>query len=191
MIQKKISGMRNGMPFQGYGDYFNEDDEKQFNKIYFLWKELNKECVILNSRRNNLPEIISEGLVAKLFNLARTNNIAFQGLSSTSFDCINPSNGETYQIKAVSTMSREENGGPTSFGPRSEYDHLILAHFIVDEDVVLFYQYDDDLNKVMVNKKETFEDQCKAGKRPRFSLLKVIKQQEKLPILSYKFGVDK
>ena len=63
--------------------------------------------------------------------------------------------------------------------------------FIVDEDLVLFYQYDDDLNKVMVNKKETFEDQCKAGKRPRFSLLKVIKQQEKLPILSYKFGVDK
>ena len=27
------------------------------------------------------------------------------------------------------------------------------------------------------NKKETFEDQCKAGKRPRFSLLKVIKQR--------------
>jgi hypothetical protein len=81
-------------------------------------------------------------------------------MKSSSFDCIDPNDGKTYQIKAVSTMSKKEYGGPTSFGPHSEYDVLILVHIVVDEDRAYFYIFDENINNIMVNKTETFADQC-------------------------------
>ena len=149
---------------------------------------MNEIVVKMNSRRINLPEIISEGLSSLLFNLVRTNNTSFTNITKVSFDCLNPSTGKTYQIKAVSTLTEKENGGPTSFGPRSEADVLILAHFICEENKVKFYQFEEDLEDFKVNKTETFREQCLQGRRPRFSLLKEIKKQNLIPIKEYIFG---
>ena len=182
-----INFIKNNVQCKGTGDIFEQTDENHFNQIYFLWKELNKDLIALNSRRSNLPEILSEGLTAYLFNLARTNNTTFKGLPHSSFDCIDPKIGKTYQIKAVSTLTDTEYGGPTSFGPRSEWDELILAHFICETNVVNFYKFTDNINDIQVNAKETFADQCACGKRPRFSLLKEVLKTNMEPFYTYKF----
>lgn len=157
---------------KGYGDYFSDNDLEMFSRIYYSYKDLNSLLTTMGSRRSNLPEILSEGLCCYLLGLYRTNNVRFIGLESSSFDCIDPVAGTTYQIKAVSTLDKNSFGGPTSFGPRSESDKLLLAHFICNDDVVVIYEYTDDINDFYVNKKETFAQQCAQGKRPRFSLLK-------------------
>ena len=187
METKKIEGIKNNEPFKGNGDFFDTKDEKDFNALYFDWKEFNAKLVKYGCRRTNFPEIISEGLSAYLFSLARTNNCSFSGMKSSSFDCIDPNDGKTYQIKAVSTMSKKEYGGPTSFGPHSEYDVLILVHIVVDEDRAYFYIFDENINNIMVNEIENFADQCARGVRPRFSLLKETLKNGYKPCLVYSF----
>ena len=100
----------------------------------------------LESRRTNLPEIISEGLACILFNACRTNNKKFKCHSS--FDCVDE-NGTSYQIKAVSTLSKNEEGGPTSFGPKSEWDKLVLMHFICENDTVEIYLFDKNIQDIV------------------------------------------
>jgi Bsp6I restriction endonuclease. len=114
---------------------------------------------------------------AYLFNLARTNASNFSNLEHSSFDCLDVNTGLSYQIKAVSTITADEIGGPTSFGPRSEFDKLLLVHVICEENRMLFFDCTEQLDNIMVNKKETFKDQCLAGKRPRFSLLKKLRSK--------------
>lgn len=184
MITKKID-INN---IHGSGDFFDKKDLKTFCSIYFDWKNLNTEVEQLGSRRINIPEILSEGLASYLLNLARTNNVHFEGVKTTSFDCINPLNGITYQIKAVSTKTEMECGGPSSFGPRSEADAIILMHFICNDDKINFYLIKDEISGIMVNRKQNFQDQCEEGRRPRFSLLKKLIEQNRKPDFIYRIG---
>ena len=179
---------KNEKESSGYADIFTKDDEKAITDIYFQWKKLNLDIQSLNSRRVNLPEIISEGLACIAMNLVRTNNTNFSNIGSTSFDCLSPDTGITYQIKAVSTLTEKECGGPTSFGPRSEADKIILLHFICELDRVDFYFCDENIDEIKVNKKETFKQQCETGRRPRFSLLKKLKEKGIKPSLTWYFG---
>lgn len=66
METKKIEGIKNNEPFKGNGDFFDTKDEKDFNALYFDWKDFNAKLIKYGCRRTNFPEIISEGLSAYL-----------------------------------------------------------------------------------------------------------------------------
>lgn len=185
METKIVKTIRNNKECVGYADVFNEIDLKTITDIYFKWKKLNKEVQSLGSRRINLPEIISEGLACLVLNLVRTNATNFSNIGSTSFDCLDVNTGTTYQLKAVSTLQENEYGGPSSFGPRSEADKIILLHFICEKDRVDFYLCDENIDEIKVNKDETFKQQCEKGKRPRFKLLQRLKENKTEPMLTW------
>lgn len=188
MIKKNIFVIENGEKYYGTGDYFDEIDYQKLKKIYYSYKQLNEEIVSLESRRANLPEIVSEGLACILFNACRTNNKKFKCHSS--FDCVDE-NGTSYQIKAVSTLSKNEEGGPTSFGPKSEWDKLVLMHFICENDIVEIYLFDKNIQDIYVNKTQTFAEQCLQGRRPRFSLLKKCHEMKIVPFMTFSFKEDR
>lgn len=170
----KVKFRKNNIDHTGIVDLFTKEDLLVLKEIYFSWKDTNEKICSLGSRRMTLPEILSEGLACVLFDLVRVNGKNNTTLKSNSFDCLDIKNGDTYQIKAVSTLTEEEIGGPTSFGPKSEYDKLVLMHFICNTDEVKCYLFNDNIKDIKVNKNETFEEQCLSGRRPRFSLLEKI-----------------
>lgn len=167
---------------RGNGTLFTEADKDLFLKIYRDWKSLNEIQPLFGARRLNVPESLTEGLTCVLMNLARTNASQFTGLNSSSFDAIDPNTGTTYQIKACSTV-KGKKPGPTSFGPRSEFERLLFVHVDCDKDLFSIYEFKDDLNSIMVNSTETFEDQCKQGRRPRFEMLSKIMQNGTKPLI--------
>ena len=180
----KFTTERDGKTIKGSGDVFDQETIDLLRDSYFAWKNINEMQARFNTRRLNVPESLTEGITAYLFNLLRTNATQISGLSSSSFDAINPTTGITYQIKACSSVEGKKVG-PTSFGPRSEYDELIFVHVDCDTDKINFYMFNDALEDMMVNKTETFADQCNAGKRPRFSLYAKIIELGITPIMVY------
>lgn len=177
---------KNGTEISGTGDLFSQkEDLFSLTRIYFGWKELNVYQEAMNVRRINIPESVSEGIPCMLMNVLRTNAKRIKGLEHSSFDAIDTKNGETYQFKSCSTTLNNSKGSPSSFGPRSEYDHLIYAHFDCETDIVKLYEITENINNIIVNKQknETFLDQCKQGRRPRFNLLPYTKNLK--PFLTY------
>lgn len=188
MREEKIFVISDGQKHYGRGVSFNKEDYIRIRAIYFNYKNLNQEIIKLESRRINLPEIISEGMACILLGAYRTNNKNFSCHSS--FDCVDK-NGVSYQIKAVSTLSKSDFGGPTSFGPKSEWNELILMHFICDEDIIEIYHFNENIQNIYVNKTQTFSDQCAEGRRPRFSLLKKCHEMNIKPSIVFSFREDK
>lgn len=172
---------------QGSGDVFTTADLPELNKAYFGWKALNNFFVSMNCRRTNLPEALSEGLAAALFGWVRTNASAISGLKSSSCDLVDVENGKLIQLKACST-SADKQPGPTSFGPRTEFDTLIFMHLDCDNDTASFYELDADTYKDWrVNRTETIADQQAQGRRPRVTILPKIQANGIQPFKTYKF----
>lgn len=191
METKTVIVNRGGLVCKGMADFFTKEDEVALNNLYFSWKNFNEEVVKFNSRRMNLPEIISEGLTCILFDLVRTNATNFTNMSKCDFDCLDVRNGNTIQVKAASSITGKKVG-PTSFGPQSEYDILYFSHFDCDNDKVDFYLIDEDLSEIIVKKstKETFSMQQAQGRRPRFNLLDFVIKMKKEPIKTYYWRLD-
>lgn len=185
---EKITFKHDGQECCVNGQIFEECDKQTLTDFYFSWKKLNEVNTIFNVRRINLPELLSEGLVCLLMNFVRTNAVQIDGLQSSSCDAINLKTGHTVQIKAASTKNKK-SPGPTSFGPRSEFEELYFVHLDCDNDIFNIYDLSDiDYKKIMVNKTETIEDQAKMGKRPRVNILsKIIIPENRKPIYSYDF----
>ena len=77
----------------------------------------------------------------------------------------------------------------TSFGPTSTWDLLYFADFVPNGKIdgeIWFYKIDsDDVYSVVLNtkKNETFADQQRQGRRPRFSIKKeIIKKRGLVPV---------
>lgn len=142
---------------------FEEEDFRRLKNIYYKWKELNELILQFpNSRRVNIPEIVSEGLFCYQKSCGRTNN-SLAG-SEDAYDYIN---NKRIQIKACSIES-----DLTSFGPNSIWDELYFMHFNISCNRVSVYFISDGLiYNLYVNEKETMKDQQEAGKRPRFSIM--------------------
>jgi len=149
-------------------------DRKQLKKLYLAWKKLNDSLKKISTRGINLPETISENAFCLFFkDCVRVVKLK-KGKSS--YDCVNTKTGKTIQIKATSIDS-----DLTSFGPRSEYDELYFLDFSKGDGSFKVYKIKPDwVHKHMVNKKITFKDQQKKGKRPRFSITKSIIKPRKL-----------
>ena len=170
----------------GVGDFFTMEDLEAINNCYAQWKLFNEQSLIYGCRRLNLPELLTEGLASALLEMPRTNNVPLKNIGESA-DLVDLVTGAEVQIKGISTTGDEE-GGPTSFGPRTEFGRFIVVHVKTDEDMAYFYELDAKEYKTWkVNKKETIEDQQMAGKRPRVTILPILKKENIQPFMVYSY----
>ena len=145
-------------------------DRIVLRQIYDLWKKINLKSKNF-SRSINLPEIISESAFCLEFNSWRV--IKKVKGSRKSYDAISFDTHLRQQIKATSI----END-LTSFGTEINWDKLFFLDFFRKGN--FDYSFDVyDIPTIMItnailNKKkgQTFRDQQKQGRRPRFCLKK-------------------
>ena len=102
---------------------------------------------------------------------------------STSFDAYDTAREKRIQIKCSASS------GPTSFGPRSEYDEIYFVDFksngLIDGTYKIYKIENDDIDSVKVNKNQSLVDQQKQNKRPRFEIRSQLVVKKKLePIFS-------
>ena len=171
----------------GFGDLFTEEDLPEINKMYFMWKEMGEVLNNFGCRRMNVPELISEGLCSVLFKWYRTNSLPLTNIPNSA-DLVESSTGDAIQVKSISTLT-DEDGGPTSFGPKTEFDRLIAMHIRLDKDTAYFYEFDNpkEYKKWKVNGQLSIEEQQAQDRRPRLTLLPLIKQKEMMPFATYTF----
>lgn len=187
MITKDFEFMRDGVKCSGTGTFFEASDKDTLDKYYFSWKNMNEVNVAFGMRRANLPEMLSEGLSSMLFGWARTNATHLTGCESSSCDLVNLETGKLIQLKGCSTTS-DRAPGPTSFGPRSEFDELIFMHLDCENDKAIFYKLDSEEYKDwQVNRTQTIADQQAEGRRPRVVILPKIQANNIQPFYTYSF----
>jgi len=159
---------RKGNETKNEHDQLVKIDKSRFNdaiKAYFLWKELNALIKNSHTRGINLHEAISEPLVCKA-----KGYLLNKGSGGDAYDV---ERDRVIEIKGSSNFDKDT----TSFSPSEEFDEL---HFVrLDQREDKFYLYDlginsESLKKVKVNKTQTLEDQQQQGRRPRFSIIKMI-----------------
>lgn len=173
----------------GFGDFFTKEDLSAINEMYFAWKKLGEMFQYYGCRRANLPEVISEGLPSALFGWARTNNLHLVNIDNSA-DLVDICSGEAIQIKGVSVYG-EGDGGPTSFGPDTKFDRLIVMHVRLDEDKAYFYEMDaKNYKDWKVNGQMSLREQQDQKRRPRLTLLPIIREQELLPFAVYDFNAS-
>jgi len=145
-------------------------DSRALRRLYDSWLNLRNGLKNFESRSPNLPEGISESAFSLEFSCPRVLNV--KGTSG-SFDCYNPKNHKRLQIKAT-TIEYDL----TSFGPDSVWDVLYLLDFYRKGRFDGTYDVYKIPNKLIynhkINRRQTFRDLQKQGKRPRFGLKKTI-----------------
>ncbi|MAG45739.1 MAG: type II restriction endonuclease [Nanoarchaeota archaeon] len=145
---------------------FEEGDKKLIRDLYFSWKDVNKRIKEISTRGINLPEAISENAFCFFFDDCV--RIVKLKEGKCSYDVINTKTGSRIQIKAASVKY-----DLTSFGPRSEWDELFFLDFSAGNGSFKVYKIEPDwIYKHMVNRTQTFEEQQKQNRRPRFSITK-------------------
>ena len=176
-MQKMKVKLKNGMTV--LGDYYDDADYEKIKAIFKKWQEINADLKKMGGRTLNIPDVVSEAIYCYLFDAVRTNKTA------KSYDAVNINNHAGVQVKATSISN-----DLTSFGPRSTWDELFFMDFapngIVDGNIDI-YKIDIDVSKIITNKQksETFVDQQRQGRRPRFSIKSEIIEKYKLkPIKS-------
>ena len=138
-----------------------KDRFKKVIKLYFNWKQLNAGIKEDYTRGVNLPEAITEPICCYV-------NGFYLSLGEGSEDAVVPQTQELVQIKATSNFNRDL----TSFGPQSKFSILHFVRLNQDEDKMYLYDIPvENLKKVKVNSKETYEEQQLQGRRPRFSII--------------------
>ena len=158
--------------------FFEESDRTYFKKMFFYWVELNKASLSLGSTRIvNIPESLTEGIFGLEMNFARVTYGVTD--ASSSFDNYDFVNNKRIQLKAASST------GPSSFGPRSQYDDIYFFYFKKMAEssknkrnfsgyFEIFKLDPKTLPNLILNKakNETFSVQQNQGRRPRFSIPK-------------------
>ena len=137
-------------------DYYN-----RVRELYFLWKELNNGIKEVYTRGINIPEALTEPICCYV-------NGYLLSIGGGSEDAVIPQTNELVQIKATSNWDSDL----TSFGPSSEFDCLHFVRLNQSEDKMYLYEIPiEDLANVRVNSTETFEEQQRQNRRPRFSII--------------------
>jgi hypothetical protein len=153
-----------------------KNDAPELKKLYNAWLELKNGLKNFESRAPNLPEGISEGAFSLEFDCPRVLDV--KG-TAASYDCYNPKTYERIQIKA--TTIRYDL---TSFGPDSVWDVLYLLDFYRDgkfDGKYDVYKIPNDLiYGHQISKTQTFRDQQKQGRRPRFGIKSKIIEKHKI-----------
>lgn len=193
MRTKKFNFIHDGTSCCTVGDFYDSNDLRVINQVYFEMKKLDELFMGYGTRAMNTPEIASEGLCCCLFpNLVRVNANNINGLKKSSMDAIDIKTGDCVQIKSCKTSEQNKNGGPSSFGPRSEFNKLIFLHIDTEQDKAYFYNVDiTDYENWQITRKKTMGDIQKEGKRPRFNLFLKLKKEQAKPFYVYSFNMGK
>ena len=108
-----------------------------------------------------------------------------EGRYLSSFDCYDPNENERVQVKAASS-----NNELSSFGPNSVFDELYFLDFFNQgqyngtfEIYKLGYN-STTIRQIQISSRETFGDVADGGKRPRFSIRKLINENNLNPIIN-------
>ena len=156
---------------------FEDKDKLKLLNIYKAWIDINNNITLLEGRKINIPELLSEGYYCLYTNSLRLKNIKKVGVNS-SWDCYNLITKKRIQVKATSMIK-----DVTSFGPKSEWDSLIFCDFSINGQFSMYEIPSKLVYKQKVNKHQTFEEQQKLNRRPRFSIKeKIIKKNNIKPV---------
>jgi hypothetical protein len=149
---------------------FAEDDRKIFKETFQQYVSLNKiiKETLKGSRNINFPESLSESVFCLELKCGKLVEAINSGSYSTSFDCFNRVNNKRIQVKCSAS------DGPSSFGPRSQYDEIYFIDFkssgVIDGTYKIYKLDNDDIDNVKVNKKQKLTDQQDLDRRPRFNI---------------------
>lgn len=164
---------------------FSYDDLVLLIDIYHSWVSLSNSTSRLGGRKLNVPDVLSEGILAYCIDGWRTNSadiVSSVDVESLSFDVLSKSKKQI-EVKASSV----EGGTLTSFSPKKlDFDKLVVMDFYANglfNGEILIHEIDfSDINSIIMNKgkNETFKDQQNAGRRPRFELLKWARENNKI-----------
>ena len=97
----------------------------------------------------------------------------------TGGDARNPDTGEICEAKATSNYDSDMS----SFSPNERFDHLFFIRLDQREDMAYIYDLgidSEDLKDIPVSRTETVRDQQAQGRRPRFSVIKQVINEEGL-----------
>jgi hypothetical protein len=172
-----------GIEFRSNIQIFNEEDDKYIQDIYSSWRDLSEKTSTLGGRGINLPDILSEAFFCRTMNSVRV--VKVNGTSG-SFDAYCMGSKKRIQVKACSVLP-----DLTSFGPKSVWDELYFLDFYNEgkwDGSVNFYLIPNELiynHKQNKNKNQTFREQQAQGKRPRMSLINLIKENNIEPIKQF------
>ncbi|GMX58529.1 MAG: hypothetical protein MCSN_1830 [Candidatus Microsyncoccus archaeolyticus] len=158
--------------------HFSKSDGKVWKGLFDSWKNLKFGLRDFKTREPNLPEGLSEVAFCLWSGSGRMLKKK-KGGASSSFDTFNLKTGKAEQIKASSV---EED--LTSFGPKSKWDDIYFLDFYnggkLDGTFNVYKISNKLIKSVKVNKDQTFEDQQKEKRRPRFSITKDIIKKKKI-----------
>ena len=164
---------------------FEKNDLKIFKSTFNKYKSLNKvlKGKLKATRIMNFPDALSESVFCLAMNCGKLLSAKNVSGYSTSFDAYDTTREKRIQIKCSASS------GPTSFGPRSEYDELYFVDFksngLIDGTYKIYKIENDDIDSVKVNKNQSLVDQQKQNKRPRFEIRSQLVVKKKLePIFS-------
>jgi hypothetical protein len=198
MIEKQVNANVYGESSIFTLRFYNEEDLPWLKTYFEAWKALqmcssmeavNDEGLYHDERSPNIPEAISETLYCMLTTSGRyykpspkknkkkkiKKKYKAEKLKNRSFDAFDIVNEITVQIKA-SQMEYD----CTSFGPKTKQDKIIFIDFYNDGNIdgtIDVYEIPGELiTNVIVCKKDqiTYEKRKKEGKRPRFSIKKLV-----------------
>ena len=161
---------------------YEVDSYKDLKELYESWQQQRILMKKHDGRMPNIPEAMTEGLIAYVTDggVRKIKAITPKGIKA-SYDCYNLNKKNRIQVKASSSA------GPTSFGPKTEWDELYLVDFYnngnVDGNFKIYDATKVDIDSIMVNTDETIGDQKKAGRRPRVSMFNIIEQENLKPVL--------
>lgn len=160
---------------------FEKNDRKQLFHFYKSWRNLSSLSISFYGRSINLPEALSESVFCLSTNSVRVVSGIYG--ANSSWDCYNLSSKKRIQVKAASVLP-----DLSSFGPNSQWDELYFIDFFVDGSWSGKYKIYKIPNELVynhkVNSSQTFRQQQKLGRRPRFSIYTSIIQNKKIkPII--------
>ena len=155
-----------------------EIEKKDFKVIgyaYDLWRNLDRTLKKIDTRGVNLHTGISENAFCYFMpNCVRVTSKIPN--ANTSWDCYDLKRKKRIQVKAASI-----NPDLSSFGPDSQWDEIYFMDFYKDgkwngEFDIYYIKNNNWIYDCVVNKgkEETFLNQQKQGRRPRFSIMKEI-----------------
>lgn len=149
---------------------FDNSDKKIFKEIFVNWSNLNKTITgeLKGTRKTNFPDALSESIFCLEMDCGKLISSKNSNGYSTSFDCYDYKRDKRIQVKCSSSK------GPTSFGPRSQYDEIYFIDFFADYKLDGSYKIylleNSDIDNIKVNKKHTLKDQQDKDRRPRFDI---------------------
>jgi len=182
MIEKKITiktrvsdaGKKKGakvgkLTFTGIK--FQDTDKNSFKQLFQSWK-LFKEAGKFVEQRANIPEGLTEGIVAKDIEGIYRKGKKYQKESkypTTKFDCYCSIEDKIVEVKACSVPN-----DLTSWSPKPYFDVLYFVDFSSMDGKYHIYKInttDSEIKKETVTAGgQTFQQQINSNRRPRFSV---------------------